>query len=41
MFKKRFTRHQLGVYRAKFIFKGSATTAPGTVKTAFQIRRIF
>jgi hypothetical protein len=41
VFTKKFTRHRLGVYRAKFIFKGSATTAPGTVKTAFQIKRFF
>ena len=37
--KKRFTLHRTGVYRVKFIFKGSATTAPGTVVQKMRIRR--
>jgi hypothetical protein len=41
VFKKTFRLHRLGVYRAQFIFKGSATTAPGTVKTKFQITKRF
>lgn len=39
--KKRFTQHRLGVYRVKFIFKGSATTAPGKVTQKIRIRRRF
>jgi hypothetical protein len=41
VFKKRFTQHRTGVYRVKFIFKGSATTAPGTVTQKIRIRRRF
>jgi hypothetical protein len=41
VFKKKFTLHRLGVYRAQFIFKGSATTAAGSVKTKFRITRRF
>jgi hypothetical protein len=41
VFKKKFTLHRTGVYRAQFLFKGSATTAPGTVKTQFRITRRF
>jgi hypothetical protein len=37
--KKRFTLHRTGVYRVKFIFKGSATTAPGTIVQKMRIRR--
>lgn len=37
--KKRFTLHRPGVYRVKFIFKGSATTAPGTITQKIRIRR--
>jgi uncharacterized membrane protein len=39
--KKRFTLHRTGVYRVKFTFKGSATTAPGTVTQKIRIRRRF
>jgi hypothetical protein len=39
VFKKKLTLHRPGVYRAKYIFKGSATTAPGTVTTKFRITR--
>jgi hypothetical protein len=40
--KKRFTLHRTGVYRVRFTFKGSATTAPGTVVQKMRIsRRIF
>jgi hypothetical protein len=41
VFKKKFTLHRPGVYRARFVFKGSATTAPGTVTTKFRITRRF
>ena len=41
VFKKTFTLHRLGVYRAQFTFKGSATTAPGKVKTKFRITKRF
>jgi hypothetical protein len=41
VFKKRFTRRGRGNYRAKFIFKGSSTTAPGTVTVGFKITRRF
>jgi hypothetical protein len=41
VFKKTFTLQRPGVYRAKYIFKGSATTAPGTVTTKFRITRRF
>ena len=37
--KKRFTLHRTGVYRVKFSFKGSATTAPGTIVQKMRIRR--
>jgi hypothetical protein len=37
--KKRFTLHRTGVYRVKFVFKGSATTAPGTIVQKMRIRR--
>lgn len=37
--KKRFTQRRTGVYRVKFIFKGSATTAPGKVTQKIRIRR--
>jgi len=39
--KKRFTQHRTGVYGVKFIFKGRATTAPGTVTQKIGIRRRF
>jgi hypothetical protein len=40
--KKRFTLHRTGVYRVRFTFKGSATTAPGTIVQKIRIsRRIF
>jgi hypothetical protein len=39
VFKKRLTLQRAGIYRAKYIFKGSATTAPGTVMTKFRITR--
>jgi hypothetical protein len=41
VFKKAFTLSGPGNYRAKFSFKGSATTAPGTVTTGFRITRRF
>ena len=41
VFKKRFTLHRVGVYRIRYSFKGSATTAPGTVTQKVQIRRRF
>ena len=41
VFKKSFTLHRTGVYRAQYVFKGSATTAPGTVKAKFRITRRF
>jgi hypothetical protein len=41
VFKKAFTLGAPGNYRARFIFKGSATTAPGTVTTGFRITRRF
>jgi hypothetical protein len=41
VFKKKFTLRRPGVYRARYIFKGSATTAPGTVTTKFRITRRF
>jgi hypothetical protein len=42
VFKKKFTLHSRGNYRARFIFKGSSTTAAGTVTTGFRItRRVF
>ena len=41
VFKKKLTLNRPGVYRAKYIFKGSATTAPGTVTTKFRITRRF
>jgi len=41
VFKKKLTLHRPGVYRARYIFKGSATTAPGTVTTRFRITRRF
>jgi hypothetical protein len=41
VFKKKFTLHRPGVYRAKYVFKGSATTAAGTVTTKFRITRRF
>jgi hypothetical protein len=41
VFKKTFTLQRPGVYRAKYIFKGSATTAPGTIATKFRITRRF
>jgi hypothetical protein len=40
-FTKTFRLHRTGVYRAQFTFKGSATTAPGTVKTKFRVTRRF
>jgi hypothetical protein len=39
VFTKKLTLNRTGVYRAKYIYKGSATTAPGTVTTKFQITR--
>jgi hypothetical protein len=39
VFKKKLTLQRAGIYRAKYIFKGSATTAPGTVLTKFRITR--
>jgi hypothetical protein len=39
VFKKKLTIKRPGVYRAKYVFKGSATTAPGTVTTKFRITR--
>jgi hypothetical protein len=41
VFKKRFTLRSSGSYRARFIFKGSATTAPGRVTAGFRITRRF
>jgi hypothetical protein len=38
---KRFTLHRTGVYRVKFVYKGSATTAPGTITQKIRIRRRF
>ena len=38
---KKFTLSGPGNYRAKFIFKGSSTVAPGTVTTGFRITRRF
>jgi hypothetical protein len=42
-FKKRFTLRRTGRYRMKYIYKGSATVAPGTVEQKFRIvrRRFF
>lgn len=41
-FTKTFTQHRTGVYRVRFSFKGSATTAPGTITQKIRItRRIF
>jgi hypothetical protein len=37
--KKRFTLHRTGIYRVKFVFRGSATTAAGTVVQKIRIRR--
>jgi hypothetical protein len=39
--KKKFTLGSPGNYRARFIFKGSATTAPGTVTAGFRVTRRF
>jgi hypothetical protein len=41
VFSKKLTLRRPGVYRAKYIFKGSATTAPGTVTVKFRITRRF
>jgi hypothetical protein len=41
VFKKRFTLNSPGVYRAKYIFKGSSTTAAGRVTIRFEITRRF
>jgi hypothetical protein len=41
VFRKKLTLRRPGVYRAKYIFKGSATTAPGTVTVKFRITRRF
>lgn len=38
-FKKRFTLRRTGRYRLKYIYKGSATVAPGTVEQKFRIVR--
>jgi hypothetical protein len=39
--KKRFTLHRTGTYRVKFTFKGSATTAPGTIVQKLTVSRRF
>lgn len=41
VFKKKFTLRRTGRYRIRYIFKGSATTAPGTVTQKVTIRRRF
>jgi hypothetical protein len=41
-FAKRFTLHKTGKYRMKYVYKGSATVAPGTVVQKVRItRRVF
>jgi hypothetical protein len=40
-FTKKFTLHKPGTYRAKYVYKGNATVAPGTVTTKFRITRRF
>ena len=40
-FTKKFTLNKPGTYRAKYVYKGSATIAPGTVTTKFRITRRF
>jgi hypothetical protein len=39
VFTKKLTLRRAGVYRARYVYKGSATTAPGTVTTKFRITR--
>jgi hypothetical protein len=39
VFKKKLTLRRPGVYRAKYIYKGNATVAPGSVTTKFRITR--
>jgi hypothetical protein len=41
VFSKKLTLRRPGVYRAKYIFKGSATTAPGSVTVKFRVTRRF
>ena len=41
VFKKRFTVSNPGTYRIKYAFKGSGTTAPGTIVQRVKIRRRF
>jgi hypothetical protein len=41
VFKKKLTINSPGVYRARYIYKGSATIAPGKVTTQFRITRRF
>ena len=41
VFKKRFTLHRVGVYRIRYSFKGSATTAPGTIVQPIEITKRF
>jgi hypothetical protein len=41
VFSKKLTLRRPGVYRAKYIFKGSATTAAGSVTVKFRVTRRF